>query len=49
VLAVVLFVFGMGRDPIRRAFTCERLHSSVQRSARQMECLEHEGRRIGVI
>jgi SulP family sulfate permease len=48
-LAVVLFVFGMGRDPIRRAFTCERMHSSVQRSARQMECLEREGRRIGVI
>ena len=47
--AVVLFVLGMGRDPVRRVYLGERVHSRVQRPEPQMAVLEREGHRIAVI
>lgn len=48
-LSVVLFVLGMGRNPVRRIFHGARVHSKVQRSALQMEWLEQEGQRIAIV
>jgi len=48
-LAVLLFVLGMGRDPVRRVYTGTRVHSNVQRPIRQVEALEEHGHRIAVI
>lgn len=48
-LSVVLFVLGMGRNPVRRTYFGSRVHSKVQRSVAQVERLEHEGHRIAVI
>ncbi len=49
VLAVALFVLGMGRDPVRRTFHGSTIHSKVQRSMAQSQVLEREGRRIAII
>lgn len=49
VLAILLFVLGMGRDPVRRAYFGSKIHSKVQRPIQQMEWLQHEGKRIAVI
>ena len=49
ILAVILFVLGMGRDPVRRTFTAEKIHSKVQRPQSEMQILEREGHRIGII
>ena len=49
VLAVVLFVLGMGRDPVRRIFTAAKIHSKVQRPQAEMQVLEREGQRIAII
>lgn len=48
-LAVLLFVLGMGRDPVRRVYTGSRVHSNVQRPIRQVEALEEHGHRIAVV
>ena len=48
-LAVALFVLGMGRDPVRRTLDGSKIHSKVQRSSIQTEALENEGHRIAVI
>lgn len=48
-VAILLFVLGMGRDPVRRAYLCDRVHANVVRSMEQVEFLEREGRRIAVI
>lgn len=48
-LSIVLFVLGMGRNPVRRTYFGSRVHSKVQRSAAQVERLEREGHRIAVI
>ncbi|MBO6947127.1 MAG: SLC26A/SulP transporter family protein [Rhodospirillales bacterium] len=49
VLAVLLFVLGMGRDPVRRAFTAANIHSKVLRPQAEMRVLEREGHRIAII
>ncbi len=49
ILAVILFVLGMGRDPVRRTFTAAKVHSKVQRPQSEMQLLEREGHRIGII
>ena len=49
VLAVALFVLGMGRDPVRRIYDGGTVRSKVVRPLAQMQTLEHEGRRITVI
>ncbi len=48
-LSIALFVIGVGGDPIRRAYQCTRVHSNVQRLPSEMEYLEREGHRIGVV
>ena len=48
-LAVLLFVLGMGRNPIRRTYLSSKVHAKVLRPARQMAVLEKEGERIAVI
>jgi MFS superfamily sulfate permease-like transporter len=48
-LAITLFVFGIGHDPLRRIYLGTRIHSKVQRPLRQMECLQSDGHRIAVI
>ena len=48
-LSVLLFVLGMGRNPVRRIFHGSRVHSKVQRSAVQMHWLEQEGHRLAVV
>lgn len=49
VLSVLLFVLGMGRNPVRRAFLGSRIHSKIQRSIVQSGCLEREGHRVAVV
>lgn len=49
VLAVLLFVLGMGRDPVRRTFTAQKIRSKVQRPQAELQVLEREGRRIAII
>ncbi len=48
-LAVALFVLGMGRDPVRRHFDASRIRSKVHRPVTQLQFLEREGHRIAVI
>ncbi|HBT43336.1 MAG TPA: hypothetical protein DIW51_06465 [Rhodospirillaceae bacterium] len=48
-LSVVLFVLGMGRDPVRRVYSADRISSKVQRPAFQVETLQREGYRIAVV
>lgn len=48
-LAVFLFVLGMGRDPVRRIYDAAHVPSKVQRSSAQQNFLEREGARIVVI
>ena len=48
-LAAVLFVLGMGRNPVRRVYRGSRVHSKIQRSAAQTHWLEKEGHRIAVM
>lgn len=48
-MSVLLFVLGMGRNPIRRAFSGSRIHSKIQRSISQSGCLEREGHRVAVV
>jgi len=49
VLAVVLFVLGVGRNPVRRVLLGSRVRSKVQRRPEQISLLEQEGHRIAVI
>jgi SulP family sulfate permease len=49
VLAVVLFVLGVGRNPVRRVLLGSRVRSKVQRRPEQIALLEQEGHRIAVI
>lgn len=49
VLAVLLFVIGLGRDPVRRVYTCGRIHSSVMRTPEEIAFLETEGHKIAVV
>jgi len=49
VLAVALFVLGMGRDPVRRILDGSKIHSKVLRPGFQTQVLEREGHRIAVI
>ncbi|MBF0220022.1 MAG: SLC26A/SulP transporter family protein [Gammaproteobacteria bacterium] len=49
VLAILLFVFGMGRRPIRRIFRGSRFHSRVARQPAQAALLQSEGDRIAII
>lgn len=48
-LAVILFVLGMGRDPIRRQYRASKVRSNVIRSQRAMTILEEHGHQIVVI
>ena len=48
-LSVVLFVLGMGRNPVRRAYRGSRIHSKIQRPPEEIQRLEQEGHRIAVI
>lgn len=49
VLAALLFVLGMGRDPVRRTYFGAKVHSKVQRPAEQTRILDRDGVRIAVI
>ena len=48
-LAVALFVLGMGRDPVRRTIDGSKYHSKVLRPSIQTQLLEREGHRIAII
>ncbi len=48
-LSVVLFVLGMGRNPVRRVYRGSRVHSKIQRHPAQSNWLEKEGHRIAVL
>ncbi|HSG60799.1 MAG TPA: SulP family inorganic anion transporter [Pseudomonadales bacterium] len=48
-LAVILFVLGMGRDPIRRQYRGSKVRSNVVRSQRAMSLLEEHGHQIVVL
>ena len=48
-LAAVLFILGMGRDPIRRTYSAVHVHSKVQRPYEQTKRLEEQGHRIAII
>lgn len=49
VLSIVLFVVGMGRDPVRRTYSGAKVHSNVQRSLDHLMVLERDAARIAVI
>lgn len=49
VLAVALFVLGMGRDPVRRTLDGSKYHSKVLRPSLQTQLLDREGHRIAII
>lgn len=48
-LAALLFVLGMGRDPVRRVYQGGKIHSKVLRSGQQMALLETQAHKIAVI
>lgn len=48
-LSVVLFVLGMGRNPIRRVYRGSRVHSKTQRPPLQADWLEAVGHCIAVV
>ncbi|MBK6846154.1 MAG: SLC26A/SulP transporter family protein [Proteobacteria bacterium] len=47
-IAVVLFVYRMGRDVVRREYSAERIRSHIERRLGEIAVLEREGRRIRV-
>lgn len=47
-IAVVLFVYRMGRDVVRREYGAERIRSPIERRVGEIDVLEREGRRIRV-
>jgi anti-anti-sigma factor len=48
-LAAALFVLGMARDPVRRVYLGNRVHSKAQRPSWQLQQLEQEGHQIAVL
>lgn len=48
-VSTLLFVMGMGKNPIRRRFTRARVQSRIQRTPSTINWLEQEGHRIGVL
>ncbi|MGB0694489.1 MAG: SulP family inorganic anion transporter [Rhodospirillaceae bacterium] len=48
-LAIVLFLLGMGRDPVRRILRGDRMRSHVQRPPAHLALLENQGAEIAVI
>jgi SulP family sulfate permease len=49
VLAIMLFVLGMSRNPIRRSYTGQAVRSKVQRPVQDLELLENLGHRIVIV
>lgn len=48
-ISIGLFILGMGRNPIRRRYCAQMVHSKVQRPAHHTDFLKQQGHRVAVI
>jgi hypothetical protein len=48
-MSIVLFVLGMGGNPLRRTYIGSKIYSKVLRPSSQTEVLENEGKWIAAI